>query len=394
MPNGDSPAERSAPMPRLLLLAPSVALLIALLLAGPALSALRIGTNGNETLVGTSANDQITGMGGGDRLKGLAGNDRYFFANFFVTDEAGQALFDTLIETATGGSDTVNFQGVSRSHVEVRLVREWAQVDLLWNRATAPGGGEVRFYYSSARGVVQSFVENAIGGEGGDLINPDIINGGGGKNVLQPGGGTGDLLADYGGWKDDTGRLPEIPASNDVYKGFANPDDFGFARIADWGGTNDVLDLRPFSIDDVYIGPIDLDSTPATLESLQIVAARDSQIVVQGQFGDYAGQLALSNFQGRIETIVFADETIIDMSSLRQVAAASTGATSGKRATLAAAADRLAIEARRLIDPKDPTGSGRSARDLDRIAGVEATGSEQQHKDDKHNKHQKHHKRR
>ena len=79
-----------APPACLILLASALALLTALLLAGPALSKVLVGTDEPETLIGTKRNDQITGKGGQDILKGKAGNDTYFFA-----DDWGQ---DFLIE--------------------------------------------------------------------------------------------------------------------------------------------------------------------------------------------------------------------------------------------------------------------------------------------------------
>jgi hypothetical protein len=318
-------------MPRFVLLAPCFALLAALLLAGPALAAFRIGTDDNETLVGTTENDQIIGKGGTDTLKGKAGNDRYFFADGFGTD--------TLIETTTGGTDTVNFHAVTGGGVTVELVPEWVSVNPNLNAGSGPGG-QVRFGYSVNGTTVESFVENAIGGQG----DFDVIQGGGRKNILQPGGGTADFFYDRGGWNDGAEGFPEVPASNDIYKGFTS--NTGSDVIRDWGGTKDVLDMRPFSIEDVYVDAIDFDGS-GTEESLQIVTSLTTQVVVVGQFGDNNDLQAITNFHGRIETIIFADETITDTSG-SQVLAAASEAGSGKQARLAAAAEGLADEARKL----------------------------------------------
>src|SRR5215213_2376709 len=78
------------PWRRGVLLAPTLALLAAMLVTGPALSALRVGTKNGETLLGTSGNDHITGAEGDDTLKGLVGNDTYFFADGWGDDK----LFD------------------------------------------------------------------------------------------------------------------------------------------------------------------------------------------------------------------------------------------------------------------------------------------------------------
>src|SRR5215218_5701872 len=136
------------------LLAPSLALVVALVCGGPALSAVRVGTNGSETLVGTVANDQITGKGGSDVLRGRAGSDTYFFAKNWGTD--------TLVEKAGEGSDTVDFHAVTAGPVRVILVPEWVDVDPSSNLATGPGG-EVRFAYTVNGQTVQSAVENVIG---------------------------------------------------------------------------------------------------------------------------------------------------------------------------------------------------------------------------------------
>ncbi len=262
---------------RLSLLAPTLALLAALLVAGPALSALRIGTNGSDILTGTKGSDQLTGKKGEDVLKGLAGNDVYFFADNFSTRADGAVGVDTLVELKAAGSDTVNFRNVKAGGIEIYLVREWGSS---YNFADGPSGNRVVFNYTNQGTVVQSFVEKAIGGQG----NGDFIFGGGSPNTIMPGSGAIDFLYDYGGYNDGAGvGQPELAASNDVFKGFA--DNTGPDYLWDYGGTGDILDLRPFSIDDVFIDSINMDDTPASEESLQIVTGLSSQVVVQGQFG-------------------------------------------------------------------------------------------------------------
>jgi len=70
-------------------------------------------------------------------------------------------------------------------------------------------------------------IEKVIGGQG----EGDGITCGGGPHTFMPGGGVDDLLQDYGGWNDGPAGMPEIPASNDTYKGFA--DNTGTVTILD-----------------------------------------------------------------------------------------------------------------------------------------------------------------
>jgi Ca2+-binding RTX toxin-like protein len=151
--------------------------ILALLLAGPALSAVRTGTDGSETLVGTTKNDQITGKVGNDVLQGKAGNDTYFFADTWGTD--------TLVERAGEGIDTVDFHAVTTGPVGVILVPDWADVDpTIYNVAIGPGG-DVRFAYQVNGQTVESIVENAVGGQG----DGDNIAGSGGRTSSSRGVG-------------------------------------------------------------------------------------------------------------------------------------------------------------------------------------------------------------
>ena len=331
-------------MPCSTVLVPSLALVTVLLFTGPALSAVRIGTNGNDTLVGTKKNDRITGKDGNDLLKGRAGNDVYFFADNFGSD--------TLVEKPGEGRDTVDFHAVTTGPVTIGLVPEWVGAGPGANEATGPGG-HVTFAAIDNGQTAQSIVENAIGGQG----DGDSILGGAGTNVLQPGGGARDRLSDAGGWNDGAGGNPEIPASNDIYKGFVS--NTGTDEIDDWGGDRDILDLRPFSIKDVVLKAVDLDGTPQSEESLQILTGPTGQIIIPGQFGDVRGATDTLNYHGHIETIKFADKTFSTTSALQSLAAASTETLSPKQARLAEIAEGLAEEARALVDPDDPLGLSR-----------------------------------
>jgi Ca2+-binding RTX toxin-like protein len=99
-------------MPRLSLLAVSLALPAALLLVPSSLGASRFGTDGTETLIGTNKADRITGAGGDDTLKGLAGNDTYYFADTWGSDTLEDlATYKVGGKTRPGGIDTLSFRG-------------------------------------------------------------------------------------------------------------------------------------------------------------------------------------------------------------------------------------------------------------------------------------------
>jgi hypothetical protein len=94
--------------------------------------------------------------------------------------------------------------------------------------------------------------------------------------VLKPGpGGNLDLLTDFGGHPGGNvssgsvggNDLPALPASSDTYKGFT--DRSVFVDVEDWGGTKDVLDLRPLESSDVDFEAFDKDSN-GSAESLKI----------------------------------------------------------------------------------------------------------------------------
>jgi hypothetical protein len=356
--------------------ASSLAVLVALLLAGPTLSALRIGTKNAEDLIGTTGNDHITGAEGNDVLKGLAGNDTYFFADTWGND--------TLVEKPAQGTDTLNFRGVRTGAVTVLIIRQWRGANPTNTSASGPGG---TIAFTSADNAA---IEKVIGGQG----DGDSIYTGGGPHTVQPGGGANDVLTDYAGWNGALG-LPEIPASNDTYKGFAN--NTGTDVVEDWGGT-DVVDLRPLSTEDVYLSRRDFDSN-GTEESLQIVTGSTAQVVLAGHYGPYLNYTSDYGQQGQIETLIFADATFDSASGLSAATAVSIEATSGKQAKLAEAADRLAAEARRLL-AKAPE-PGRLAADRGKADNVQADMGMPQLKQENQPKrektqttHQKHHKRR
>jgi hypothetical protein len=319
-----------------------VAALVALLVASPTLSALRVGTKNAETLTGTTGNDHLTGAEGNDLLKGLAGNDTYFFADNWGNDE--------LVEKPGEGTDTLNFRGVRTGPMTVYLVREW---DPSFFTMYAEGPGSF-IDFSTAAGQVT--IEKVIAGQG----DGDLIQTGSGPHTLQPGGGAQDEMHDAGGYDDGPGGFPELPVSNDIFKGFG--DNTGTDLVFDFGGSGDVVDMRRFSTADVYLSRRDFDSN-GTEESLQIVTGPTSQVILIGHFSEYRQYTSRFNMQGRIEKLIFTDATFTSAKGLAAATASSAKATSGKQATLAEVADRLAEEAgahlAEMPEPGTRRGSGK-----------------------------------
>jgi serralysin len=161
----------------------------------------------NLTLTGTTAingtghagNNVITGNSANNTLTGLNGNDTYSFV-------AKTALgTDTIIETITGGIDTLDFTGTTTA-INVNL-----------------GVSTLQTVNSNLKLILSAnnVIENATGGTGNDRITGNTQNnlliGGSGNDILQGLGGD-DIL--WGG------------AGNDVLNGGSGNDSL-------WGGLGD-----------------------------------------------------------------------------------------------------------------------------------------------------------
>ena len=252
-----------------------------------ALAAVKVGTNAGERIVGTDGNDQINGKGGNDDLRGRLGNDIYYFADGFGVDK----LIDT------GGTDTLSFSTLTTG-VNVYLLPEWGN-----DYNAVYDDDDTTLRVSMSNSTKDSIIENVVGG-----LGEDYIAGGKANNTLKPGGGATDRLVDRGGY-DGTTEFPAIAVSNDTYRGFK--DNTGTDYVTDYGGTADVLDLRPFEAADVYVDSFDYNGN-GTDESLRLVTGKnaegeDIEVIVIGYFLNYyVGQ------EGKIEEIRFADDTITE----------------------------------------------------------------------------------
>jgi hypothetical protein len=280
--------------------------LVVRLAAGIALAEIRVGTDNPETLTGTNSADLINGQGGNDTLKGLAGNDTYYFDDGFGDD--------TLIETATvkvgkkkrpGGIDTLNFSNYS-VRADATLMPELGQgfnnVDL--GSSGTPNTDNID--------LGSSPVENVVGGS-----SFDYLRGGSAKNTYMGGPGGSDDLTDFGG-DDGSGvfgnaALPDLPASDDTYKGFTSGIGGG-DNVRDYGGTADRLDLRPFESSDVFVTAFDSNFN-GTNDTLYIGISANAAVRVYGHFvPTEPGQ-----GNGRMEQIIFANETITSTAELNSL---------------------------------------------------------------------------
>jgi hypothetical protein len=284
------------------------AALAALLLFSPlALADIKVGTDLDDLLIGTNSGDRITGKVGADILKGLAGNDTYHFANGFGKDTLEErATYRVGKKTLLGGTDTLSFARFGSDPLFVGVVPAWAAQG--YNKVSAgPDAGVT---------LGSSIVENVVGGR-----SDDTIHGGAGKNIYSGGLGGDDKLYDWGGWRDD-GTFAAQAESDDTYKGFTSGT--GHDAVYDYGGSADRLDLRPLESSNVYFDAFDK-SGDGVDDSLGIIVDDHTSVSVYGHFVPLPGT---DHGNGRIEQIVFSDETVSSAAEARSLVRASSGENS------------------------------------------------------------------
>ncbi|MEH2008445.1 calcium-binding protein, partial [Nostoc sp.] len=159
------------------------------------------GGTGNDNLTGNTLNNNLIGGNGNDKLQGLAGNDTYSFV-------ANTALgTDTIIETTTGGTDTINFSGTTVA-VNVNLGVTTSQTI----------NSNLKLILSA-----NNVIENATGGTGNDNLTGNTLNnsliGGEGNDTLQGGNGDDQLLGGLGNdiLTGGTGKDKYLFQSNGVF---------------------------------------------------------------------------------------------------------------------------------------------------------------------------------
>jgi len=280
--------------------------LVVFLVVGVALADIRVGTDNPETLTGTNSADLINGQGGNDTLRGLAGNDTYYFDENWGDDTLRETAFVKVgKKRLPGGTDTLNFSNYGL-RVDATLIPELGPSFNVVDPGSA--GDNVTDDIDLGR----SPVENVVGGS-----YYDNLRGGSAKNTYNGGPGGFDDLTDFGG---DDGRglfgdpaQPDLPASNDTYKGFASSISGG-DNVTDYGGTADRIDLRPLESSDVFVAAFD-SNADGTNDSLYIRTSANVTVHVYGHFvPTEPGQE-----NGRMERIIFANETITSAAELNSL---------------------------------------------------------------------------
>ncbi|MBH8554049.1 calcium-binding protein, partial [Nostocaceae cyanobacterium CENA357] len=130
-----------------------------------------VGGTGSDRLTGNTLNNTLSGGAGNDSLSGGTGNDTYSFS-------ANSALgTDTIAETTTGGTDTLNFSSTTVA-VNVNL-----------------GVTTLQTVNSNLKLILSAnnVIENAVGGTGSDRLTGNTLN-----NTLSGGAGNDTLIGSNG----------------------------------------------------------------------------------------------------------------------------------------------------------------------------------------------------
>jgi serralysin len=244
----------------------------------------------NLTLTGTTAingtgnagNNVLTGNSANNTLSGLNGNDTYSFV-------ANSALrTDTITETATGGTDTIDFRGTTAA-VNVNLGVTTSQTV----------NSNLKLILSA-----NNVIENATGGTGNDRLTGNTLNntlnGGDGNDQLQGLGGNDTL---WGG------------AGNDILNG-------GIGNDSLWGGLGDDIltggvgnDQYLFQSDSVFATSLGVDYITDFEAGIdQIVLSKTTFNAITNTVGQ-----ALTDFA------VVSDDEFVNASNARIVFSQGTG---------------------------------------------------------------------
>ncbi|WP_245602815.1 M10 family metallopeptidase C-terminal domain-containing protein [Gloeothece verrucosa] len=138
---------------------------------------------------GNNGNNGLTGNSGNNILSGGNGNDIYFF-------NASSSLgSDTIIETTTGGIDTLDFTGTT-GNVNINLGISSTQT-VVSSAELVPHPNQLQLTLSAG-----NVLENLLGGSSEDCLIGNSLNntitGGAGNDTLLGGGGNDSLIEGAG----------------------------------------------------------------------------------------------------------------------------------------------------------------------------------------------------
>ncbi len=230
-----------------------------------------------ENLTGGSLNDVLTGNGlantfiggpGNDLMTGADGNDHYLF------DADGELGSDTIVETSTGGTDTIDFSGTTTQSVTLNLYNVLTQiVDANLSLTLSAGDG----------------IENLIGSALNDLLTGNAlsnwIDGGAGNDVIWGNNGNDTLIGGTGNDSLIGG------AGNDVYSFTANSA-LGTDSVSETpaGG----LDTLDFSTTTVAVS-LNLSSAAAQVVNATLTVSLTGTDVVENVIGGSGNDILIGN---------------------------------------------------------------------------------------------------
>ncbi|WP_368677862.1 calcium-binding protein [Acinetobacter lactucae] len=258
------------------------------------------GLAGNDTLYGYAGNDELTGDTGNDYLDGGAGNDSYVFNLGDGQDTIQSYEYNNL------KIDRIIFnEGIEASSVSVKrdgndLVVKYSEQDQITVRGYFDSNGE-------AAGRIDQIV--FIDGTIWDVatIKAKVLAATAGNDTLYGYAGNDELTGDTG---------------NDYLDGGAGNDSYVF-NLGDGQDTIQSYEYNNLKIDRIIFNEgIEASSVSVKRDGNDLVVkySEQDQITVRGYF-DSNGEAA-----GRIDQIVFIDDTIWDVATIKaKVLAATAG---------------------------------------------------------------------
>jgi Ca2+-binding RTX toxin-like protein len=160
---------------------------------------------GNDSVLGASGNDTLNGNGGVDYLNGGAGNDRLIGeteTDVYQVDADVDLGTDTIVETAAGGIDVLDFRSTTTKAITINLATIGGQT-VSAGVAFATTLDNIEYVYGGA--LNDSITGNSLnnyflGGTGNDTLNGglgiDYLSGGVGNDRLVGGDGTDVYVMD------------------------------------------------------------------------------------------------------------------------------------------------------------------------------------------------------